>query len=316
MKSLVLGIVAITQSAYGMIMPEQSSYGLSGIPTVSNMTIAKFEDLDADTCRNIVIMRHAMDQCNRDNRAHQDNTSQDYGCIDRSNESIELCQNVQSLSEKIKDMVVFSSNTERSATTATLTNVDDARIHLHEAFREQSLGDIASSDISDIVRTPEFQEMLKNADHKPNGNGESGNEVVGRLFDGLKDVVSQSGHQQVSLVVTHRLTINWMMRYLLQETVTIPDFPNCHCIIVRFDDENRRVALWKPEECSKAKESIVSVKDFDISLCLYGNSGETRSRTMSKQITVEDITKAEERAKRLMLLSQQSRLVALSRREM
>ena len=94
------------------------------------------------------------------------------------------------------------------------------------------------------------------------------------------------------------------------------DSPKTTQFSVRFDDENRRVALWKPDECSKAKESIVSVKDFDISLCLYGNSGETRSGTMSKQITVEDITKAEERAKRLMLLSQQSRLVALSRREM
>lgn len=217
----------------------------------------------------ILFIRHGKDATNVKEMAHQDNPGTEAHCgyMSRSQSSLDLYTTLGEFGKAIGaggDVLVFSSEAERAIFTALNLGVSKERLITLEEFNEQRLGLPKAQKIEDVLKSKSFRRMLANAEHKISEEGESGNDVIKRICRGLQAVATQirgSRSSKTAVVVTHRLTINWFLRFLLQDmSITMRDFPNCGAILVRYHEKTGEVALYT-NEIGKAHPFLIPSPD-------------------------------------------------------
>ncbi len=204
----------------------------------------------------ILFIRHGKDATNVKEMAHQDSPGTEAHCgyMSRSQSSLEHYMTLGEFGKAIgagDNVPIFSSVAERAIFTALNLGVSKERLITLEEFNEQRLGLPETQKIEEILKSKSFKRMLANAEHKISEEGESGNDVIKRICLGLQAVATQirgSRSSKTAVVVTHRLTINWFLRFLLQDmSITMRNFPNCGAILVRYHEKTGEVALYATE---------------------------------------------------------------------
>lgn len=219
----------------------------------------------------ILFIRHGKDATNVKEMAHQDSPGTEAHCgyMSRSKSSLEHYMTLGEFGKAIgagDNVPVFSSVAERAIFTALNLGISEEKLNTLEEFNEQRLGLPEAQKIGDILKNKSFKRMLANAEHKISEEGESGNDVIKRMCHGLQAVALQirgSRRSEIAVVVTHRLTINWFLRFLLQDmSITMRDFPNCGAILVRYNEQSRKVAMYIPNIVEKYPFLIPSPDHF------------------------------------------------------
>lgn len=265
-KPLSTSLNSNSNSTNGNLLYKAPETGISAVP---------FHELTRGI--DILFIRHGKDETNMQGIAHQDSDKlkTSLGYMSRSQSSLEQYLMLAEFGKTIgagNDVPVFSSVAERAIFTALNLGLSEEELFTLEEFNEQRLGLLQSQKIEDVMASKSFKRMLMDATHKISPKGESGNDVITRICAGLQAIATQirgARRPKTAIVFTHRLTINWFLRFLLQDmSITIPDFPNCGAILVRYDEKSRKVALFINDDSSKYPFIIPNPRVFSRYLCM------------------------------------------------
>ena len=258
----------------------------------------------------ILFIRHGKDATNVKEMAHQDNPGTEAHCgyMSRSQSSLDLYTTLGEFGKAIgagDNVPVFSSVAERAIFTALNLVSEDKIITLAE-FNEILLGFSKSKKIEDIRKDKRFTRFLANASYKISPEGESINDGIIRFCRGLQAIATQvrgSRSSNVAIVFTHRLYLNGIVKFLSQDnSYTIEDFPNCGAILVRYNEQSRKVAMYIPNIVEKYPFLIPSPEHF--LRCLSQAQPDYQTSKQDDEIEVRELTAS--------LITQQCRAITLS----
>ncbi len=245
---------------------------------------------------NILFVRHGKDEINVKGMSHQDRTRTEANCgyMSRSPSSLYLYTMLRELGRIIgagDNVPVFSSEAERAIFTALNLVREDKIITLAE-FNEILLGFSKSKKIEDIRTDKRFTRFLANAGYKISPEGESINDGIIRFCRGLQAIATQvrgSRSSNVAIVFTHRIYLNGIVRFLSQDnSYTIEDFPNCGAILVRYNEQSRKVAMYIPNIVEKYPFLIPSPEHF--LRCLSQAQPDYQTSKQDDEIEVLELT--------------------------